>query len=101
MTPEEPAAVVEGGRASVPPGAIDQVEAPAEWLGLISGFLDAQAWCPGPEPAHTCSRQRLVIGSRRSLPKPFAEIFVPGGYWRRLYSAVSTSRRIRVTSASS
>jgi len=26
------------------------------------------------------SRQRLVTGRRRSRPKPFTEIFVPGGY---------------------
>ncbi|CAM5710569.1 hypothetical protein SALBM135S_06475 [Streptomyces alboniger] len=52
---------------------------------------------PGSQPA-AVSRQRLVIGRRRSLPKPFAEIFVPGGYWRRLYSAVSTIRSVFVTS---
>lgn len=30
--------------------------------------------------AQLVSRQRFVIGSRRSLPNPFAEILVPGGY---------------------
>lgn len=49
----------------------------------------------------TDSRQPFVIGRRRSLPKPFAEIFVPGGYWRRLYSAVSTMRRVLTTSSRS
>ncbi len=44
------------------------------------------------------SRQRFVIGSRRSRPKFFAEIFGPGGYCRRLYSARSTSRITRSTS---
>ena len=47
------------------------------------------------------SRHRFVIGSRRSLPKPFGEIFVPGGYCRRLYSAVSTIRSVFVTRAAS
>ncbi len=65
---------------------------------------------PRPEPAllpvlrtgvYTDSRHPLVIGSRRSFPKPFAEIFVPGGYCRRLYSAVSTIRSTRVTSSAS
>ena len=49
----------------------------------------------------TASRQRLVIGSRRSRPKFFWLIFGPGGYWRRLYSARSTSRITRATSAGS
>lgn len=47
------------------------------------------------------SRHLFVIGRRRSLPKPFAEIFVPGGYWRRLYSAVSTIRSVFVTRSAS
>ena len=48
-----------------------------------------------------CSRQRFVIGRRRSRPKFFWLIFGPGGYCRRLYSAVSTSRITRSTSAGS
>jgi DHA1 family inner membrane transport protein len=49
----------------------------------------------------TPSRQPFVIGSRRSLPNPFGEIFVPGGYCRRLYSARSTIRSVFVTSSAS
>ena len=45
-------------------------------------------------------RQRLVIGSRRSRPNAFGEIFTPGGAWRRLYSARSTIRMTRFTSSS-
>ena len=33
------------------------------------------------------SRNRLVIGSRRSRPNALIEIFGPGADWRRLYSA--------------
>jgi H+/Cl- antiporter ClcA len=47
------------------------------------------------------SRQRLVIGSRRSRPKFLTLILGPGGYWRRLYSARSTSRMTRSTSPGS
>ena len=45
------------------------------------------------------SRQRLVMGRRRSRPKFFWLIFGPGGYCRRLYSAASTMRTTRSTSA--
>ena len=45
-------------------------------------------------------RQRFVIGSRRSRPNAFGEIFTPGGAWRRLYSARSTMRMTRLTSSS-
>jgi Protein of unknown function (DUF2891) len=51
--------------------------------------------------AGTPSRQRLVMGSRRSRPKFFCVILGPGGYCRRLYSAVSTSRMTRCTSSGS
>ena len=47
------------------------------------------------------SRQRLVMGSRRSRPKFFWLIFGPGGYCRRLYSAASTSRTTRSTRSGS
>ena len=47
------------------------------------------------------SRHRFVIGRRRSRPKFFWLIFGPGGYWRRLYSAASTIRTTRSTSAGS
>ena len=47
------------------------------------------------------SRQALVIGSRRSRPKFFCVILGPGGYWRRLYSAWSTSQMTRWTRAGS
>src|SRR6202167_6004522 len=47
------------------------------------------------------SRQRSVIGSRRSRPKFLGLIFGPGGYWRRLYSARSTSLITRATSSGS
>ena len=30
------------------------------------------------------------MGKRRSFPKARDETLVPGGYWRRLYSALST-----------
>src|ERR1019366_1283074 len=39
------------------------------------------------------------MGRRRSRPKFFWLIFGPGGYWRRLYSAASTIRTTRSTSA--
>ena len=48
-----------------------------------------------------CSRQRLVIGRRRSRPKALMEIFVPGADWRRLYSARSTIRSTLSTIAGS
>src|SRR4051812_22951070 len=48
-----------------------------------------------------CSRHALVMGSLRSRPKFFGEIFGPGGYCRRLYSAMSTSRMTRSTSSAS
>ena len=51
--------------------------------------------------AYKPSRQREVIGRRRSLPKARAETFAPGGYWRRLYSAVSTIPITRATVAAS
>jgi hypothetical protein len=44
----------------------------------------------------SCSRQRLVIGRRRSRPNATGEIFGPGGYCRRFHSARST----RVTTLS-
>jgi len=44
-----------------------------------------------------CSRQREVTGKRRSFPKARLEILVPGGYWRRLYSARSTKVITRFT----
>jgi anti-sigma regulatory factor (Ser/Thr protein kinase) len=47
------------------------------------------------------SRQRFVMGRRRSRPKFFGVIFGPGGYCRRLYSAASTSRITRSTNAGS
>ena len=47
------------------------------------------------------SRQRFVIGSRRSRPGFFAEIFGPGGYCLRLYSDRSTSPITRWTSSGS
>src|SRR5712691_10666081 len=47
------------------------------------------------------SRQRLVMGRRRSRPKFFWLIFGPGGYCRRLYSAASTSRTTRSTRSGS
>ena len=37
-------------------------------------------------------RKRLVIGRRRSRPNAFGVILIPGGAWRRLYSARSTMR---------
>ena len=46
-------------------------------------------------------RYPLVIGNRRSLPKALRLTRTPGGDWRRLYSATSTSRVIRRTIASS
>src|SRR5229473_8139406 len=49
----------------------------------------------------SASRQRLVIGRRRSRPKFFWLIFGPGGYCRRLYSAASTIRTTRSTSSGS
>ncbi|MDQ1029824.1 hypothetical protein QF035_007406 [Streptomyces umbrinus] len=56
----------------------------------------------GARPAQTFSRRLLVTGllvtgRRRSLPNPFAEILVPGGHCRRLYSAASAIRRVFVT----
>src|SRR5439155_815360 len=47
------------------------------------------------------SRNRLVIGSRRSRPKALIDILVPGAACRRLYSARSTMRSTRSTSAGS
>jgi hypothetical protein len=55
----------------------------------------------GAEGPGSASRQRLVMGSRRSRPKFFWVIFGPGGYCRRLYSAASTIRTTRSTSAGS
>src|SRR5690606_20448670 len=47
------------------------------------------------------SRQRFVMGSRRSRPNALNVIFVPGGYCLRLYSALSTMRTtLSITSAS-
>ena len=43
--------------------------------------------------------KRFVIGSRRSRPKARVEILIPGGAWRRLYSARSTNRITRSTSS--
>ena len=48
-----------------------------------------------------CLPPALVIGSRRSRPNALSEIFGPGGYCRRLYSARSTSRITRSTSVGS
>ena len=38
----------------------------------------------------TRASKRFVIGRRRSRPNAFVEILIPGGAWRRLYSARST-----------
>ena len=43
------------------------------------------------------SRQRFVIGVRRSRPNAFGRSFTPGGAWRRLYSARSMSAIARST----
>ena len=40
-----------------------------------------------------------MIGKRRSLPNARVLILVPGGYWRRLYSAASTNPTTRFTTA--
>ena len=45
--------------------------------------------------------QRLVIGSRRSLPNAFGDTRTPGGAWRRLYSLRSTIRATRRTVSAS
>ena len=45
---------------------------------------------PGPTRASQ-PRKRLVIGIRRSRPNARSVILMPGGAWRRLYSARSTS----------
>src|SRR5581483_8252681 len=46
-------------------------------------------------------RQRLVIGVRRSRPNAFGRSRTPGGAWRRLYSARSTSATARRTTSGS
>ena len=43
---------------------------------------------------------RLVIGIRRSRPNARGVILIPGGAWRRLYSARSTSASTRSTASS-
>ena len=60
-----------------------------------------------PPPRPPIGRTRIqprypfVIGSRRSRPNAFVVTRTPGGDWRRLYSAMSTSRVTRLTTASS
>lgn len=79
-------------------------------------YLEATSFGPAPtaqgssslfEPddghwlGHDQPRYRLVMGSRRSLPKARVEIRTPGAVWRRLYSARSTSRSTRLTTSGS
>jgi hypothetical protein len=40
-----------------------------------------------------------VIGIRRSRPNAFELMRMPGGFWRRLYSARSTRRMTRSTTS--
>ena len=55
----------------------------------------------GMDDACACSRQVLVMGTRRSRPKLRTVILGPGGYCRRLNSAASTMRNTFVTSSAS
>ena len=59
----------------------------------------------GPaSPGHPLSSfqrpKRFVIGTRRSRPNALGCSLMPGGAWRRLYSARSTSRATRSASSS-
>ncbi len=58
---------------------------------------DGRSDPPGDDQSD--SRQRFVIGKRRSRPNARNVIFVPGGYWRRFHSAASVSCTIRATNS--
>ena len=70
---------------------------------LFSSASSSGAAPAGQEPADRAgqSLQRFVIGVRRSRPNAFGRSFTPGGAWRRLYSARSTSATARSTTAGS
>ena len=85
------------GRAVRPAGPGHHGRSLGPWLEPGSPVTSRTPGCL----AGAGSRQRLVIGRRRSRPKFFGVIFGPGGYCRRLYSARSTSRITRSTSAGS
>ena len=53
----------------------------------------------GPLSPHP-PRYAFVIGMRRSRPNARGVILIPGGAWRRLYSARSTSVKTRSTASS-
>lgn len=63
-------------------------------MGALPVRLDRQFWLRTPEGIfdHRTFPYRLVIGSRRSRPKAFSVILIPGGAWSLLYSAWSSMR---------
>ena len=63
----------------------------------LNGRLMAIDTGGGLHSVHSTPRYLWVMGMRRSLPKALLVMRMPGGFWRRLYSAVSTSFEIRVT----
>ena len=56
-------------------------------VGGSAGLRVPGSPCSPTVSGGAVSAQRELIGSRRSRPNALSEIFGPGGYCRRLYSA--------------
>ena len=78
------------------PSVFDERVAPAV-AAAVAPSCPRRRRRPRLTVAREGSRQAEVMGRRRSRPKALPVTFGPGGYWRRLYSARSTSRMTRST----
>jgi hypothetical protein len=77
-----------------------QLPLPQDFIAYLPHRLSTIPVLEVSKTSEVCHLYRLVIGSRRSLPKARGVILTPGGAWRRLYSLRSTMPMTRRTVAS-